>query len=96
MRGDTLEARAQALAAKGLGVGLLTRGAVPAGWDVRAAGTDPVAYAHELYAALRALDARGLDRIVVELPPQDAAWVAVNDRLGRAVVGSNRLEDDAP
>ena len=55
-----------------------------------------MAYAHELYAALRWLDSRGLQRILVELPPQDADWVAVNDRLGRAVVGSIRDEDDAP
>jgi len=41
-------------------------------------------YARQFYAALRRLDAAGLDLIVVERPPQQPAWVAVNDRLSRA------------
>jgi len=75
---------------------VLARDWIPAKWPGIAAGANPLAYAHELYAALRSLDAQGLDRILVELPPQDAEWIAVNDRLGRAVVGSIRREDDAP
>lgn len=46
------------------------------------------AYAHELYAALRALDASGADTILLETPPADPEWSAIHDRLGRAAVGS--------
>jgi L-threonylcarbamoyladenylate synthase len=43
------------------------------------------AYAHELYANLRALDRAGADEILVEAPPaDDDAWLAVRDRLARA------------
>lgn len=45
-------------------------------------------YAHDLYANLRLLDAAGVDRILVETPPDLAEWRAVADRLGRAAVGS--------
>jgi L-threonylcarbamoyladenylate synthase len=41
-------------------------------------------YAHELYGALRALDAQNVDVILVEAPPKTPAWQAINDRLGRA------------
>ncbi|RJX31712.1 MAG: threonylcarbamoyl-AMP synthase [Oxalobacter sp.] len=44
-------------------------------------------YAHHLYASLRALDGVGADLIAVELPPQNAAWHGVNDRLRRAAHG---------
>jgi L-threonylcarbamoyladenylate synthase len=52
------------------------------------APADPVGYAHDLYAHLRALDAAGFDRIVVEAPPGDPAWDAVRDRLTRAAFGA--------
>ena len=45
---------------------------------------EPQGYAHRLYAALRELDAAGCALILVEEPPQDAAWAAVRDRLKRA------------
>jgi L-threonylcarbamoyladenylate synthase len=45
---------------------------------------DPVGYAAGLYATLHALDEQGLDRIVVALPPEGDAWLAVRDRLRRA------------
>lgn len=54
----------------------------------RAGGDDPAGFAHDLYAQLRALDALGLDLILVEAPPHGAAWHAVADRLGRAAAGS--------
>lgn len=41
-------------------------------------------YAQRLYAALRELDAQGLDVILVESPPTDPPWEAVLDRLRRA------------
>ncbi|MGK2942505.1 MAG: L-threonylcarbamoyladenylate synthase [Immundisolibacter sp.] len=46
---------------------------------------EPAAYGQGLYAALRDLDARGCQRLLIEAPPQDEAWRAVNDRLQRAV-----------
>jgi L-threonylcarbamoyladenylate synthase len=49
---------------------------------------DPAGYAHGLYAALRAMDGVHADVILVETPPQDAAWLGVNDRLRRAAHGS--------
>lgn len=49
---------------------------------------DPAAYAHALYARLRALDEAGCDVILVERPPQAAEWAAINDRLARAAAGS--------
>ncbi|MBC7513417.1 MAG: threonylcarbamoyl-AMP synthase [Herminiimonas sp.] len=49
---------------------------------------DPVAYGHDLYAALRRLDHAAADLIMVEAPPVSAAWHAVNDRLQRAAHGS--------
>jgi L-threonylcarbamoyladenylate synthase len=45
-------------------------------------------YAHDLYANLRQLDEAGCDTILVEALPQDAAWLAITDRLTRAAAGS--------
>ncbi len=44
----------------------------------------PAAYGRALYAALRAGDGSGADRIVVEGVPAGEAWAAVADRLARA------------
>ena len=52
---------------------------------------DPVAYGHDLYAALRWLDHAGADLIIVESLPVSAAWHAVNDRLQRAAHGSTEV-----
>jgi L-threonylcarbamoyladenylate synthase len=49
---------------------------------------EPDGYAHGLYAALRLMDEADADLILVETPPQDAAWLGVNDRLRRAAHGS--------
>jgi L-threonylcarbamoyladenylate synthase len=46
------------------------------------------AYAHDLYGNLRALDAAGATRLLVEVPPTAPEWLAVHDRLGRAQAGS--------
>lgn len=54
---------------------------------------DAAAYAHALYAKLRALDCEGADLILVEQPPQDAAWQGVNDRLRRAAFDSAGVVD---
>lgn len=45
---------------------------------------DPKAYAQRLYAALRELDEAGCGSILIEAPPETAAWDAVRDRLQRA------------
>jgi len=50
----------------------------------RVAPSDPVAYAHRLYASLRWLDQCGAQRILVEAPPRTPEWGAINDRLCRA------------
>jgi L-threonylcarbamoyladenylate synthase len=42
------------------------------------------AYAQELYANLRALDALAADEIWIEAPPDGPGWSAVRDRLRRA------------
>jgi L-threonylcarbamoyladenylate synthase len=51
----------------------------------------PEGFAHALYAALRAMDGAGADLILVEAPPQDGAWLGVNDRLRRAAHGSSGI-----
>lgn len=45
---------------------------------------DPAAYAHQLYAALHDLDARGCDVILIERVSDDDAWAGVRDRIERA------------
>jgi L-threonylcarbamoyladenylate synthase len=49
----------------------------------------PSGYAHDLYAALRTLDAAQADIILIETPPDDSDWQAVNDRLRRAAHDSS-------
>ncbi len=46
--------------------------------------SDPTGYAHDLYDALRDMDHRQLDLIVIENTPNTPAWAAVQDRLRRA------------
>ena len=58
------------------------------------AASDPVRYGHDLYANLRKLDASGAKRILVEAPPLNPAWEAVNDRLARAAASAGILEDE--
>ena len=45
---------------------------------------DPTAYAAQLYATLRRLDAQHPTAIFVEMPPDEPRWLAVRDRLRRA------------
>ena len=65
-----------------------TARALPEGVHVVAMPLDPRACARRLYAALRELDARAPDLIVVEDPPQGVAWDALRDRLARAAAGA--------
>jgi L-threonylcarbamoyladenylate synthase len=57
----------------------------------RSMPTDPERYAACLYDELHRLDAMAFDRIVVTLPPDDANWAAIRDRLTRAA-----CEQDSP
>ena len=52
---------------------------------------DPDGFAYALYAALREMDGRGADVILVEAPPEGGAWLGVNDRLRRAAHGSHGI-----
>ena len=78
----------EAARARGEAVAVLSRTLVddapPAGSVWRLAPADAVAYAHRLYASLRWLDQCGAAWILVETPPTDREWQAVNDRLRRA------------
>ncbi|MDN3921383.1 L-threonylcarbamoyladenylate synthase [Roseateles violae] len=57
---------------------------LPAGTLARRMPDDARAAAHQLFAALRELDAAGATEIWIELPPPDGAWDGVRDRLSRA------------
>ncbi len=46
--------------------------------------SNPDDYARMLYATLREVDAYGVDRLLIESPPEEEAWQAVIDRLSRA------------
>lgn len=74
------------LASAGRRVALISRLAAPSQTVIAQLGlpAEPVGYAHELYAALRAMDAATADIIVVEAPPAEDQWQGVNDRLRRA------------
>lgn len=55
---------------------------------------DPAGFAHDLYAALRAMDAVHADIILVAAPPDEEQWSGVNDRLRRAAYDSSgKLEE---
>jgi L-threonylcarbamoyladenylate synthase len=76
--------------AAGLRVGWLTFAPTPErpGLRVVVMPKEPAAYASSLYATLHTLDALGLDRIIVDLPPDREEWLAVRDRLRRASSGA--------
>lgn len=52
---------------------------------------DAVSYGHDLYARLREADEQGTDCILIESPPEESEWMAVNDRLKRAAAGSGMV-----
>jgi L-threonylcarbamoyladenylate synthase len=60
------------------------QGPVPPGVVVHSLASHPASAAAQLYAALHDLDDAHLDRIVVSLPPDSEAWLAIRDRLRRA------------
>jgi L-threonylcarbamoyladenylate synthase len=92
MPADLLLELAASLARQGKKVAVLGRAvAQPVGsaYAWIAAPADAAAYAHELYADLRALDAAGCDVILADALPQTAEWAAVRDRLSRAATSAN-------
>ena len=93
MQGDLMLELAATLARQGKSVAVLARSTLQPllpGLKWIAAPHHAQAYAHDLYANLRALDAQGCDAILVEQLPQQPEWTAVNDRLGRAAAGSRQ------
>jgi L-threonylcarbamoyladenylate synthase len=51
-------------------------------WREQPASADEAA--HALFSVLRDLDARGVQQIWVQLPPNTPEWEGVRDRLQRA------------
>jgi L-threonylcarbamoyladenylate synthase len=84
---EALADEARHLLCEGLKVGILTH--LPLSFpaeefDVVRLPNDPDGYAAGFYRALRELDARGVDRIVLQDPPTGGRWDAVQDRVKRA------------
>ena len=57
---------------------------IGAGMLWRQQAAQPATAAHDLFAVLRDLDARGVQQIWVQLPPDTPEWEGVRDRLQRA------------
>jgi L-threonylcarbamoyladenylate synthase len=76
------EGRARELVSKGQRVAIVSH--LSEGADVARMPTDPAEYARVLYATLREVDLRGLDRILLTPPPDGEEWQAIHDRLRRA------------
>jgi L-threonylcarbamoyladenylate synthase len=73
--------------ASGERIAVLARSAAPCASERlvwRQMPAQPVAYARQLYAALRLLDAARAARIFVEAVPAEESWAAIADRLERA------------
>jgi L-threonylcarbamoyladenylate synthase len=77
--------RVRDLARQGTRVGWVTHTATAeANATTREMPANAEEYASQLYAVLHELDTLGLDRIVVEAPPEREEWLAIRDRLRRA------------
>ena len=57
---------------------------------------DPAGFGRELFAAVRHLDALGLEEVLVEAPPATEAWLAVGDRLRRAAAPRAAADQEPP
>ncbi len=77
-------ARVDELLRQGKRIGWVTWQQAPSKAVVERMSEDPTVSSANLYAALHRLDAAGLDCIVVDLPPEGDAWLALRDRLRRA------------
>ncbi len=93
----TLQQAVETALASGERVAVLARSAPPASAQVawRSMPAAAAAYGRALYAALRALDAAGADRILVESVPAEEPWAAIADRLARAAARGEAREDDS-
>lgn len=70
---------------KAIGLAVYSRSVAPSrGIRHRAMPLTAAGAAHDLFAALRELDAQGTDLIWVEAPPESPEWDGVRDRLQRA------------
>ena len=93
---EAITARAEALLEQGLRVAVLRRNRSLRGKPLLPVlpqfllPAQPEAYARCLYARLHELDRFAFDRLLVEAPPDEEAWWAINDRLARAAAGSAR------
>jgi len=91
VQADVIDELARSLARQGQRVAVLARSRHQPLIDKLtwiAAPQTPAAYAHDLYANLRTLDAAGCDVMLIEAPPLTPDWAAVNDRLARAAAGA--------
>ena len=88
---NALAATLDRLHGAGRKVALIHYSDLPAAHAAVRLPASPPGFAHALYAALRAMDGTGADVILVEAPPQDGAWLGVNDRLRRAAHGSTGI-----
>jgi L-threonylcarbamoyladenylate synthase len=52
--------------------------------DLQVLASEPEGYARQFYRCLNDWDGKGVELILVESPPQTAAWEAIWDRLRRA------------
>jgi L-threonylcarbamoyladenylate synthase len=87
MDAATLHQRLQALGVHAGNLGVWSRQApadLEAGVLWRQQASQPASAAHDLFAVLRDLDARGVQQIWVEQPPDTPEWEGVRDRLQRA------------
>lgn len=60
---------------------------VLSGVVVKRMPADHQGYRQALYASLYELDCAGVQHLLVEMPPDDASWADIRDRLGRAAAG---------
>jgi L-threonylcarbamoyladenylate synthase len=67
---------------------LLALDLLPIGTQGLSLPAQPEAYAQGLYAALRELDSCNAACILIEQPPSGPDWLAVNDRINRALAGA--------
>lgn len=86
MSAPEIDAKLQALGphANNLGVWSATRPDAGAGVLWRSQPQHAERAAHDLFGVLRDLDARGVQQIWVQLPPETPEWEGVRDRLHRA------------
>jgi L-threonylcarbamoyladenylate synthase len=86
MAAQDIDAKLQALGphANNLGVWSALRPDAGAGVVWRAQAQSAEQAAHDLFSVLRDLDARGVQQIWVQLPPDTPEWEGVRDRLQRA------------